>query len=152
MAEHDHQRQIQNMDQLTLGLSRIAASYNRDVHYAEEEPETFGAGHFVLYLRGDRTSRWAIEEQYADTDWSDPDRVPTSWTWQEQHLRRLPDGGSNWVPVAEGEIASDDVAQLVERAESWARNARATRLRQGFFAGTGRDAPGSRFSPPHLGL
>lgn len=152
MTGHDRHELAERMDQLTEGLARIAQTHSRYVSFFEEDPETFGAGHYVFYLRGDRTARWAIEEQYAGTDWSDPDRLPTSWTWQEQHRRRLPDGSNHWVPVDEGEILSENVQRLIQKAESWAQNARSSWLQKSFFPAPERNAPSGGFSPPPPGL
>ena len=85
---------------------------------------TFGAGHFVLYPVANTLSRFAIEEQYTGTDWSDPDRLPTSWTWSAQRHTRQTDGSYRWRVLAHGEILSDDVGSLVSKANAWARRTR----------------------------
>lgn len=78
MDAGEREQLVTQMDRLSAGLERIAQDYRRHVDYHEEDPETFGAGHFVFYPRDETSPRWAIEEQYTDTDWSDPDRVPSS--------------------------------------------------------------------------
>lgn len=152
MGRQERDRQTRRMDQLMSGLSRIASVYGRYVDFSEEDPEAFGAGHFVFSLRGDRTARWTIEERYVDSDSSDLDRVPCSWIWQEQHLRHRPEGETQWVAVREGEVASEDVDQLIQTTGAWAHSARITRVRQGFFTATSRDVPGAGHDYPSLGI
>ena len=72
---------------LDQGLNRIARKHQGAVRFVYEDPETFGAGHFVFYPQNDTRSRLVIEEQYTGTDWSDDDRVPTSWTWKCETAR-----------------------------------------------------------------
>lgn len=111
---------VPNMTALDDALRRIEKKYNQ-VFLSEEDPETFGAGHYVFYPLGHTRSRLAIEERYTGTDWSDPDRVPTSWTWRAERSVRRADGRSRWVTDHEGETPSDRYAELIDRAEAWAR-------------------------------
>lgn len=55
MADEHRQRLTRNMDILTHGLEQIAKDYARHITLTEEDPETFGAGHYVLYPTGART-------------------------------------------------------------------------------------------------
>ncbi|MFC8797087.1 hypothetical protein ACFT1B_33875 [Streptomyces griseoincarnatus] len=117
----DTERLVLSMHVLTDGLARIARTYEQHVYLNDEgDPERFSPGHFVLSSEGQDEALFAIEEQYTGTDWSDPDRLPTSWTW---HARRVVyrDGAYRWVLEAEGEVASADVVQLLVRAQTWAR-------------------------------
>lgn len=112
---------VQSMRVLSDGLARIARTYERYVYLQDEgDPETFSPGHFVLYSEACNDELFAIEEKYTGTDWSDPDRLPTSWAW---HTRRVEhrDGRYRWALGHEGEVTSADVVQLLERAEAWAR-------------------------------
>lgn len=152
MSTSEREQLVANMDRLTAGVETIAGQYREHIDYREEDPETFGAGHFVLYDSAGDTSRWVIEEQYADTDWSDPDRVPTSWTWEDQRRRRLPDGGHGWVVLVDGEIASADVESLIEKTQTWAHTVRNTHLRQAFFSLSSPPASSHERPPPHRGL
>ncbi|WP_448233128.1 hypothetical protein [Microbacterium lacticum] len=112
---------VQAMRQLDDGLDRIAKTHARAVVLLEEDPETFGAGHYVLYPARNAHARFAIEEQYArGVDWSDPDRIPTSWLWRAEHIARQADGRHAWQNEAFGEIESEKVARLLETAEQWA--------------------------------
>ncbi len=117
-------RLTRNMAALTRSLERVARTYSAHVSLAVEDPLTFGAGHFVLYPMTNTRSRFAIEERYTGTDWSNPDRLPTSWTWSDQRHTRQRDGSYRWRVLAHGEIESDDVASLVSKANAWARRTR----------------------------
>lgn len=86
-----------------------------------EDPETFGAGHFVFYPENDGRSRFAIEEQYTGTDWSDDERLPTSWTWTAERRVRHPDGTTEWGIERGGEARAKDFRQVLVEAEKWAR-------------------------------
>ena len=119
MSVENEEQPVWTMDALSAALSRISQTYGEHVVLREEDPETFGAGHFVLYPAAGSLSRLAIEEQYTGTDWSDPDRVPTSWTWQAETLRRQGDGTYEWIILGQGEVASGDVDQLIAVAETW---------------------------------
>ncbi|MVT27434.1 hypothetical protein [Nesterenkonia alkaliphila] len=136
------------MDRLSAGLEMIAQDYRRHVDYHEEDPETFGAGHFVFYPRDETSPRWAIEEQYTDTDWSDPDRVPTSWTWQDQRLQRQPDGSHIWTVHSEGEVTSAEVDRLLEITRTWAHGVRTAHLREGFFSVSSSPPSTTSHRPP----
>ncbi|MBS1674511.1 MAG: hypothetical protein JSS74_11160 [Actinobacteria bacterium] len=110
------------MRQLDEGLYRVAEKYGRSVVLLEEDPETFGAGHYVFYPSGHAQARFAIEEQYAPgIGWSDPDRVPTSWLWRAEHITRRPDGRHAWTAEAFGEVDSADYSALLTTADRWAR-------------------------------
>lgn len=138
MSAENEEQLIRNMDTLSTGLERIAQTYGEHVVLAEEDPVTFGAGHFVLYPAADSRSRFAIEEQYTGTDWSDPDRVPTSWTWQAEALRPQGDGTYQWVVLGRGEVASGEVADLVAVAENWASTTHGLAARE---AALGTESP-----------
>jgi hypothetical protein len=144
----EERRLIRNMNVLTDGLERIQRNYSAHVILAHEDPLTFGGGHFVLYPPGNTRSRFTIEEQYTGTDWSDAERLPTSWTWSaERHLPN-PDGTNPWRDSARGEVQSDDVAVLLTRAAAWARRTRDIAFR----TETLKQNPPSRgpLEPPHL--
>ncbi|GAA1050964.1 hypothetical protein [Arthrobacter russicus] len=149
-AEYDaeERRLTQNMNVLTDGLERIQRNNNTHVTLAYEDPLTFGGGHFVLYPSGNTRSRFTIEEQYTGTDWSDPDRLPTSWAWRaERHLPNT-EGTNPWRVSARGEVQSDDVAVLLTKAAAWARRTRDIAVR----SETLKQNPPSRgpLEPPHL--
>ena len=78
MTGPEHERLLRNMEAFTTGLELIGKTYGDRVVLFEEDPVTFGSGHFVFYPESGSASRFAIEEQYTGTDWSDPNRVPTS--------------------------------------------------------------------------
>ena len=120
MSGPANEQLVRNMDALTAGLERIAKTYEEHVVLVEADPVTFGSGHFVFYPEEGPSSRFAIEEQYTGTDWSDPDRIPTSWTWRAESLLPHNDGTHIWVTGGDGEIQSDEVAQLITLAETWA--------------------------------
>lgn len=120
MTDPEDERLVRNLDALTAGLEQIAKAYGEHVVLFDEDPVTFGSGHFVFYPKSDSNSRFAIEEQYTGTDWSDPDRVPTSWTWRaESHLPQS-DGTYLWATGGRGEVSCDDLADLIALAETWA--------------------------------
>ena len=113
---------VGNMMALDAGLHRIEDAFSEHVLLAYEDPVTFGAGHFVLYPPEGSSPRFVIEEQYPPgVDWSDDDRVPTSWAWTAEARQRQPDGTHPWVSLAEGEIASADYTELLDLAEGWAK-------------------------------
>jgi hypothetical protein len=143
----EERRRIRNMNVLTDGLERIQRN-NTHVTLAYQDPLTFGGGHFVLYPIGNTRSRFAIEEQYTDTGWSDPDRLPTSWTWRAE--RQLPnnEGTCPWRVSAHGEVQSNDVAILLTRAAAWARRARDIAVRNETLK-QNRPSRGP-LDPPHL--
>ena len=118
-------RLTQAMQVLDDGLNRIARRYGDDVSLLEEDPETFGAGHYVLYPAGHTRARFAIEEQYAaGSDWSDPDRVPTSWLWRSERIAPGPRRRYGWAPEDHGESFPEDLPQLLAQVEKWARKVR----------------------------
>ncbi|MGO1553032.1 MAG: hypothetical protein ACTHZ5_13595 [Micrococcaceae bacterium] len=112
---------VRNMMALDDGLQRIEQQSQDRLILLDEDPVTFGAGHFVLYPLHGSSPRFAIEEQYpAGVDWSDDDRVPVSWTWASEALLRQPDGSWPWVTLAEGEVASADYETLLQITGGWA--------------------------------
>lgn len=131
-SEPDRERLTATMTVLDDGLNRIARKYDGSVRFFYEDPETFGAGHFVFYPENDTRSRFAIEEQYTGTDWSDDERLPTSWTWTAESRVRHPDGTSVWGVEREGESRAEDFWQVLVEAENWARRTqnRATQTAQ----------------------
>ena len=88
MSELSDEELVQRTTELVDGLEAIAKRYEEHVVLAWEDPVEFGGGHFVLYPNEGGMTRFAIEEQYTDTDWSDGDRVETSWTWDSQARAR----------------------------------------------------------------
>lgn len=120
----EQQRLTRNMDALADGLERITRVYGEHVTLEYEDPEAFGGGHFVLYPMTHTNARFAIEERYTGSDWSDPDRLPTSWAWRAERLARRPDGGHGWQVSARGAVDSGDVATLLRQAETWAKRTR----------------------------
>lgn len=130
MPDPDPERLIANMDVLAKALRKIEAQYPDTVVVLDEDPETFGAGHHVFYPLDHARARFAIEEQYVGTDWTDEDRLPSSWTWRSERVLRHHDGTHRWTTLAEGETRSDDVDQLVTRAQTWARRTHETALQE----------------------
>lgn len=128
------------MDRLSAGLESIHGDYGRFVHLVDEDPETFGGGHFVFY-RPDNEARFAIEKQYTDTDWSDPDRLPISWSWRAEELGSRPDGSGVWEVRDQGRVQAAEVDTLISKARAWASSVRAQTLRAQSFAATGRAGP-----------
>lgn len=121
MSELSDEELIERTTALVDGLEAIARRYEEHVFLAWEDPVVFGGGHFVLYPEDGGMTRFAIEEQYTDTDWSDDERIATSWTWDSQARVRQPDGDYPWVSLANGEVAPGDYAQLLDLAEDWAK-------------------------------
>lgn len=130
MSAENEEPLIRNMKALSAGLERTAETYGEHVVLLEEDPLTFGAGHFVFYPAKGSRSRLGIEEQYTGTDWSDPDRIPTSWTWHAEALHRQDDGSYEWVTLGQGEIASNDVEHLIAVAETWANTTHSLATRE----------------------
>lgn len=139
----EQRRLTKNMTVLTDGLERIQRNYSAYVTLAHEDPLTFGGGHLVLYAVGNTRSRFTIEEQYADTDWSEPERLPTSWTWRAERFLPRRNGDFLWRASTGGEVQSDDAAVLLSRAAAWARRSRDTAMR----AEELKQAPPSRRPP-----
>ncbi|QPS33582.1 hypothetical protein [Brevibacterium casei] len=106
------------MLKLDDGLNRIARKYDA-VQFDYEDPLTFGAGHFVFYPQSDTRSRFAIEEQYTGKDWSDDERVPTSWTWVAEREVRDKDGAHIWGVERQGESRSENFQDVLVEAEQW---------------------------------
>ncbi|WP_311348633.1 hypothetical protein [Corynebacterium durum] len=145
----DRERLTGYMERLSTGLEKIKRDYSRFIDLEDEDPETFGAGHFVLYPDGESHARFAIEEHYTGTDWSDPDRLPTSWSWKAEERTRQPSGDYQWSTHASGRVQAADVDQLIDHARAWAQSVRAQTLRaESFETVSGahrqhqRDAPG----------
>lgn len=139
------------MDQLSAGLEAIDRDYGRFVDLVDSDPETFGGGHFVLY-RPDNLARFTIEEHYTDTDWSDPDRLPTSWSWRNEDLTSHPSGGGLWAARDEGHVQAEDVEQLIGRAREWARSVRNQTLREASLESLTRENPAAQQHLPTRGL
>lgn len=111
----------QAMIALDAGLAQIADRYTDSLFLADEDPITFGGGHFVLYPADHNGSRFTVEELYIGSVWDDPERIPSSWAWRDEHRLPSPDGGRIWVASSEGEVPASRVMHLVARAEGWAR-------------------------------
>lgn len=141
--DREQQRLTRNMNTLTDGLGRIARVYRKHVHLEYEDPEAFGGGHYVLYPTEDSEARFAVEERYTGSDWSDPDRLPTSWAWRAERTAQWTDGTYGWRVSARGAVDSDDAATLLRQAEIWAKR---TRNAAQHVESLRRDAPGRR--PP----
>lgn len=133
---------VQRTSALVDGLELIAKRYEEHVFLAWEDPVIFGGGHFVLYPEENPMSRFAIEEQYADTDWSDEDRVATSWTWISETRVRQPDGDYPWVPLAQGEVKPGEYTELLNLAEGWAKNTNDLAVREQALTTDPITAPG----------
>ncbi|MBX3312351.1 MAG: hypothetical protein KF916_05585 [Microbacteriaceae bacterium] len=142
MSELSEEERVQRTTALIDGLEQIAKRYEEHVFLAWEDPVIFGGGHFVLYPEENSMSRFAIEEQYADTDWSDDDRVATSWTWISETRVRQPDGDYPWVPLARGEVKPGEYTQLLELAEAWAKNTNDLAVREQALTADSMTAPG----------
>lgn len=111
---------VSNMMALDEGLHRIEKQFEEHVVFFYEDPLAFGGGHFVLYPVEGSSPRFAIEEQYPPgVDWSDENRVPTSWTWVAEARLQQPDGSWQWVTLAEGEVSSENYTTLLQIAEGW---------------------------------
>ncbi len=119
---------LANMDTLAKALGKIASRYPDTVAVLDEDPETFGAGHHVIYPLDHTRARFAIEEQYVGTDWTDEHRLPSSWTWRSERVLLHRDGVQRWTALDHGEYLSDDVDRLVVRAQAWARRTHETAL------------------------
>ncbi|WP_137802906.1 hypothetical protein [Kocuria sp. 2SI] len=116
------------MMRLWHGLEQVAQDYGRYVELTDSDPSAFGGGHYVFYRLDDAEHRFAIEEQYADEE-SEEEQIPTSWTWRDESLRTRPTGGGYWHAHGNGEVASEDLEQLLDRARQWAQQARTTARR-----------------------
>jgi uncharacterized protein YukE len=139
--DREQQRLTRNMKALNDGLERIARVYGQHVHLEYEDPEAFGGGHYVLYPIENSEARFAIEERYTGSDWSDPDRLPTSWAWRAERTARLTDGTYGWRISARDAVDSDDATMLLRQAEIWAKRTRNSALH---VESLRRDAPGRR--------
>lgn len=139
--DREQQRLTRNLNALNDGLERITRVYGEHVHLEYEDPDTFGGGHYVLYPIEDSEARFAIEERYTGSDWSDPDRLPTSWAWRAERLGRWADGTNGWRVSARGAVDSDEVAVMLRQAEIWAKRIRNAAQHAESFR---RDSPGHR--------
>ncbi|MBT9608289.1 MAG: hypothetical protein IT189_01690 [Microbacteriaceae bacterium] len=135
------ERLTQAMLMLDDGLRRIARRHSEDVSLLEEDPETFGAGHFVFYPAEHSRARFAIEEQYAaGRDWSDPERLPVSWLWRAERITRQADGTHVWALERHGETFPEDLAGLLVEVEKWTRKVRNQSSHADAFQRPRRDA------------
>lgn len=85
---------------------------------AEEDPETFGAGHLVLYSGPENQRRFAITE-ITDLPEGDYDREVIGWTWITEHR----DNGGEWITDLTGSALIDtpgELPALIAAARSWA--------------------------------
>lgn len=74
------------MQEFDSELRQIVSRSQDSVSLTAEDPETFGAGHYVLCSDANANTRLTATEQYAGTDSSDPDRLPNSWEWRREML------------------------------------------------------------------
>ena len=114
-SEPDRERLTLTMTALDDGLNRIARKHEGAVQFFYEDPETFGAGHFVFYPENDTRSRFAIEEQYTGTDWSDDERLPTLSAATRncpETATKLPAGGHENCPLTVMGFARHEVVCL----------------------------------------
>lgn len=149
MSELSDEELVQRTTALVDGLEQIAKRYEEHVFLAWEDPVTFGGGHFVLYPEEGRMTRFAIEEQYTDIDWSDDERIASSWTWDSQSRVRQPNGDYPWVSLAHDEVAPGDYTQLLGLAEDWAKTThelaeREQALNSGPLTAPGVERPGGQ--------
>ncbi|MGO1608147.1 MAG: hypothetical protein ACTHXF_11780 [Brevibacterium yomogidense] len=119
-----------NMMALDDGLHRIQDKFHEHVMFDYEDPLAFGGGNFVFYPEEDFSRRFVIEERFTGTDWSDEDRLPTSWTWASEVTGRRPDGTYRWVNNAAGKIPSARYGDLLRLAENWAQTEHDLTLRE----------------------
>lgn len=111
------------LEALNAGLEQIAARHEAHVFFVWEDPGIFGGGHLVLYTEDGGTSRFAIEEHYADPEWQDLDQPATAWTWVSETRVRQPDGDYPWVVLDSGEVEVGDHEALLGRAAVWTQRA-----------------------------
>lgn len=138
-----------NMMTLDAGLHQIADEHGEHVLLRDEDPEVFGAGHYILYPLEGSALQFTITEQYTGTDWSDPDRVPTSWQWSADALTARTERGYPWVTLERGEVASADVSRLLGIARGWAGVIRALSEREAAL--TPDTAKPAKFGPEYPG-
>ncbi|MBS3182390.1 hypothetical protein [Leucobacter manosquensis] len=116
-VETSSQRQTREaaMMLLTQELQGITAQHEKAVSMYEDDPDTFGAGHYVIEnTAGDQCL--AVTEQYLGTDSSDPDRVPNSW--EVDHYTR-PHTDARWELRGKRTYGADDVEALIEFTADW---------------------------------
>lgn len=111
---------IERMKALHAGLEDIAERYSEGISFGWEEPEAFGAGHFVFAPLESHLYRFTIEEQFADIDWMDTVPIPRSWTWTSELGSPHGVGESQWMAISGGEVASADHEELLQEADAWA--------------------------------
>ncbi|TDP95365.1 hypothetical protein EDF62_0046 [Leucobacter luti] len=118
--ETSSQRQIREaaMQELDKTLRALVAPHAKAVTLVEEDPETFGRGHYVLEnTPGDR--RIVITEQYIGTDWSDDERVPNSWH-VETESRGIENGTlGEWGQKDSRVITPDTLPGFIDYVASW---------------------------------
>lgn len=100
---------------LRYELDELVAACVTGIELREGEPETFGAGHHVLYREDSPALRFAITE-LTDKPADDDTREVIGWTWRAE--RR--DYAGPWVTEAEGTTAADDIDELITAAWTWA--------------------------------
>lgn len=110
----------------------------------EEDPETFGAGHYVIYNDTD-TRRICITEIYDGTDWSDPDRVASAWDVStEQRTLGTPD---RWTQVSEHTYTAENVHRVIDETAAWTRSVAVEHsVAQHYSAGASAGEPRSYLS------
>jgi hypothetical protein len=96
---------------LRYELDQIAATFP-SLELREEDPETFGRGHLVLY-RGD-SEFFALTEY---NDQPDDDTNVSGWDWEQAH--HSPSGGPLHTD-ASGRHESDDLDDLTRLVWEWA--------------------------------
>lgn len=125
LSSDEEARLVRNMVLLIRGLREVARR-NEHVELWIGPETTLGAGRFDLYPTGDRRIRFATEEQYVQSDWTDPDRRAVAWRWRAERLMLRRDGSGRWEASSEGRVESDQVARLLLRADAWARRVNET--------------------------
>lgn len=114
----DRQLRETAMMKLDADLRVATADYDEYLTLSEGDPETFGVAHYVIES-DDRLHRFTITENYVGTDWSDPDRVPNSWTYEIEKVDHGSINGGVWKSVTSEEVGPEGVDQLVDDAKAW---------------------------------
>jgi len=125
LSEDAEARLVHNMSVLQNGLALISRWFEH-VDPTVGAEGTRDAGSFVLSSAGDRRARFVIDERYAGTDSSDPDRRAVAWDWRVEKLTPRRDAPARWSASSGGRFGSDEVGSLVEYAEAWARRVNQT--------------------------
>ncbi|WP_336662587.1 hypothetical protein [Leucobacter sp. USHLN154] len=115
--ETSSQRQTREAAMMLLdqSLRVITARHESAVSMHEDDPDTFGAGHYVIEnTAGDQCL--ALTEQYVGTDSSDPDRVPNSWKI-DRYTRAHRD--ARWELRGTRTYDVDEVEALIEFMADW---------------------------------